>query len=76
MPRIARFDWAPARLRLLQRRAGEHICCQFRGSRQPAFALAVVGLEQGALEELAHDSERKALLELGRARVEDSDPRR
>ena len=56
-------------------RCGEHLCGQRRRSRQPALALAGVGLEQRALEELAHDPERESLLELRRPRAEDATPR-
>ena len=45
---------------------------QRRRPRQPALALAGVGLQQRALEELAHDPEREPLLELRRPRAEDA----
>ena len=54
-------------------RSGEHVRGQRRRSGQPAFALTGVGLEQWALEELAHDPEREPPLELRRARVEDAE---
>ena len=54
-------------------RAGEHVRGQRRRSRQPAVALAGVGLQQWALEELADDPEREPLLELRRPRGEDAE---
>ena len=53
-----------------RRRSGEHLRRQRRRSRQPALALAGVGLQQRALEELAHDPEREPLLELRRPRAQ------
>ena len=57
---------------LRQGRAGRRRCVQkhVRGQRcrtiQPAIALAGVGLQQRALEQLPHHSEREPLLELRR----------
>ena len=45
--------------------AGEDLGGQRRGTAQPAAALVLVGLGHQPLEQLAHDAEREALLELG-----------
>src|SRR5215207_5706168 len=54
------------------RRSGEHVRGQRRRSLQPTVALASVGLQQWALEELSHDPERKPLLELRGPRRKDA----
>ena len=66
-----------ARGRTLRRRLGgrwgrvdEHVGGQRRRSGQPALALGAVGLQQGALEELADDPEWEPLLKLRSPRAQ------
>ena len=51
----------------------EHFGGQRRSSRQPFVALGGIGLQQRALEELAHDPERESPLEFRRSCAEDPD---
>ena len=76
VPRVAGIAGGRTRARRhagRRRRSGDHVRGQRRRSRQPAFALVGVGLEQRALEELADDPEREPLLELGRPRAQHAD---
>ena len=75
LPRVAGIagGWAWRRRPGGRGRSGEHVRGQRRRSRQPAVALAGVGLQQWALEELAHDPEREPLLELRRPRGKDAE---
>ena len=75
LPRVAGIagGWTWRRRPGGRGRSGEHVRGQRRRSRQPAVALAGVGLQQWALEELAHDPEREPLLELRRPRHKDAE---
>ena len=74
LPRVAGIARGRTGRRRRTRQGGhsdQHVRRQRRRSRQPALTLALPGLHQDPLEELAHDPEREPLLELRRPRLED-----
>jgi hypothetical protein len=75
MPRVAGIAarWTRRRHLGRGRRPSDHVDGQRRRPREPALALVGVRLKQRALEQLAHDSEREPLLQLGRSCVEHPD---